>query len=339
VTFGNGTTKTIQEGFTITAFNTTHSLVTVTVWEEGQWTWHWITDNSVVYLDIDPRVEDGLQYNVTIINYDIRIANGSNGLINQPITIEVKDPLDNVLDSQQKVTGSNGWVNSSISSSSNWEMTSNQRLYLSVTSTNQSFLGYEVEYLLGYQDFVPPTITKIEYDVSTVESLPKVFYITVIDTWTETDDIEVVMYYGYVSSGSLSEISYLSYVGSKFEVTVAGKPADTTIWFKFIVTDNMSNNFETDVFDAVWTETPPTGDSGTDNGDSPAIPSPQAPSGGDSNIFLILIFALGAVFSAILIVGVYRRVTVRTRKVEEREVISVFGRTGQAKEKIEEKGN
>lgn len=335
VTFGNGTTKTIQSGFTITSFNSSHYLVEVTAWENGTWEWNFITENSVVYFNISPRIEDGLQYNVTEIYYNASLMNGSTALIGYPVVIEVKAPEDVVLSNDTKTSGIGGWINSSISGS--WDMQTDKEIYVSVRCTNQSFLGYEVEYLLAYQDFDAPEITAIEFDEITDPNLPKEFFVWTTDTWTDTADITVEMLYSFISSGSLTESTFGSLAAGKFEISVAGQSADTTVWFKFIVTDNMSNSFETGVYEAEWAEpAPPTGD-GDGDGDGVAPPAVAPRPAGIGTEWLILLFALGAVFAAVLVIGIYRRVVVRTRRVEEREVITVFGRTGRAKERVEEK--
>ena len=115
-------------------------------------------------------------------------------------------------------------------------MQTDKEIYVSVRCTNQSFLGYEVEYLLAYQDFDAPEITAIEFDEITDPNLPKEFFVWTTDTWTDTADITVEMLYSFISSGSLTESTFGSLAAGKFEISVAGQSADTTVWFKFIVT-------------------------------------------------------------------------------------------------------
>jgi hypothetical protein len=340
VTFGDGTFKTIIDGFEIENYNSTYKKVVFETTVNGTFDWNFLTPNAITYLNINPQWQvNGTLINHSLIQYQIRVANGSEGIMNYPVNISVKWSDETVLYLEQKSTGSNGWLNSSFDQ--NLAMLADHEFWVCVTGVNQSFMGYAVDYYLSYSDYTPPTITAIEYEESTDPKIPKPFNVWVEDEWTITQECTVEMQYSYISSGTLTESTMGSFQAGKFVISLAGQTADTTIWFKFIVSDNLSNSFETQVFQAIWEEPAVVaGDGDGGDGDGGAPPAGAPSRGGIGSEWLILLFAIGAVFAAVLIIGIYRRVTVRTRRVEEREVISVFGRTGQAKEKIkvEEKG-
>ena len=339
VTFGNGTVKTIESGFSISSYNDSHYLITVIAWEAGDWEWNFITENACAYLEISPELSDGLQYNVTSISYNVQLKNGSDFLIGYPVLIEVKHSDDTILTSDTKVSGVEGWVNSSITGEFVMK-TSDKRLYLSVTCTNQSYLGYITDYFLSYQDFSEPVINQIDYDNSIIEGEPFNLYLYVEDDYTDCADLTVYFYYSEISSGSLDDYYIMEYVsGTKWQIYIAGKEAETTLWFKIKIWDNLTNLVESSIYSTDWIVAPAGDDDAGDSGDSggtPASPSVST-SSGDSTIFILLFLAGGAMV-AVLGYAVFKRVTVRTRKVETREVVTGFGGFGRTTEIKEEKG-
>lgn len=339
VTLPNGTLKTVESGFTIDSYNSTHDLVNITdIIDNGTFTWFFVTDNAIAYLDINPRYPvNGTLTNQSEVFYYIRVANGSVGLINYPVTIEVKHSDETVVYEEDKLTGANGWLNSSFDSQ--LEMYSDYKFWFCVTGTNTSFMGYAVDYYMSYNDWTEPVISQIDYDADIIENNPFILYLYVSDDFTLSADLTVHFYYSTISSGSLDDYYSLVYVsGNKFELSIAGKSAETTMWFQIRVWDNLSNLVQTSIYQIDWI-VPPAGDSGDDgggNGVSPIVASTPS-AGGDSTV-MILLFIAGGVMVAVLGYAVFKRTQVRTREVKTTEVITGFGGFGSTTETKIEKG-
>ena len=346
VTFGNGTIKTVEEGFEIDIFNSTHDQVNVTLVYDGTnrlnvngtWNWTFITPNAVVYFEIDPNIYDGVLVNTSGIAYYIRIANDTEGIVNYLVNISIKNSAEEILTTQSKLTGANGWLNSTINAS--WLMTDDKKFHVCVFVPNATFMGYATKYITSYQDFEPPILNSVVYESKVLQNYPLVIEVYVEDEFTVTSDISVSINYGFISSGQLdSSATVVFYSGNRFRVEISGKPAETTIWFNFELTDNLTNTYTSTIFSADWYEQVAGGDEGGSDGDggvSPATPAATS-SGGDSTM-MILFFIAGAVMVAVIGYGVFRRVTVRTRKVKTTEVVTGFGGFGKIDETITEKG-
>ena len=159
-----------------------------------------------------------------------------------------------------------------------------------------------------------------------------------VDDWTDLADISVDMDYSFVSSGTLTESASLSLSVDHYVISLIGQEAGTSLWFRLTVEDNMSNRFESSIYQTDWIiaeEGIPAGGDGDGDGVSPAA---VTPAGGIPDVVLILLFGAGAVSVAVVGYAVLQRVQVRTRRVETREVVTGLGTFGTSKEKIVVKG-
>ncbi len=340
VTLPNNTVKTLPVGFTIDSYNSSHYLVNVTdIFDNGTFTWFFITDNAIVYLDVNPRypVNDTLT-NQSDILYYVRVTdNESVGLVNYPVTIQVKHSDETILYELDTQTGANGWFNSSIDSQ--LAMYSDYKYWLCVTGTNGSYLGYAVDYWQSYNDWNEPIIYQFDYDNSIVENNPFTIHVYVNDDYTLSSDLIVYFYYSTISSGSLNDYYSMEHVsGDKFTLDIAGKEAETTLWFQISVWDNLSNLVQTSIYQVDWTVPLAGDDSGSDSGGDSGGTLATTTSSSDNSFIIFLVFLAGGIMVAVLGYAVFKRTTVRTRSVETKEVVTGFGGFGSTKEIKEEKG-
>lgn len=337
VTFGDGDIKTLQEEFTLQSFNSTHDQIIYEDTVNGSFTWYFLTGNAIAYFGINPQWQvNGTVTNQSLIQYDIQIANGSTGIENYPVNISVLWSDETLIYSELKSTGTDGWLNSSFTSQ--LEMLADNKFYIKATGLNSTFMGYAVDYYLAYNDWNVPVIDNIQFDEQIYAGNNFELAITVSDDWTPLADLNVRMWYSFVSAGALDDVVAPNLVGGTYTTTFIGQDAGETLWFKVVIIDNQSNTVETTVYQTDWIEVPPE-EAGAPTGDGDGVALPVTPTrAGTPDIVFILLFAAGALMVAVLGYAVFRRVQVRTRKVETREVITTLGRVGTTKEKIEEKG-
>lgn len=335
----NGFMTTLGEEFTITSFNASHNLY---VYDDGlnngSFLWWFLTNNSIAYFEINPNVSNGTLTNHSLSYYYVRVEFDGSPVENEEVKVEVKYSDETIIFNETKFSGVGGWINSSIDQ--NFEMLANHKFYITVTGVNQSFLGYKALNYTAYNDWTAPVIDSVDYEDRIDKNFIMTVDVAVSDDWTLTGDLTVTMFYSFVSSAQLDTGAVMAFSIDRFTVSIAGQQAETTIWFKIQALDNVSNVEETSVFQADWIEPIAETPSGAGNGGGGnGAVTPVASSGnGGSNWMLILVFIAGAVMVAILGYAVMKRVTVRTRKVETREVTTVLGRYGKSQEKIVEKG-
>jgi len=335
-TFGDGTVKTIISGFSISSFNGTHDEYSYEDIVNGTFTWFFLTSNAIVNFIINPQWSiNGTLTNQNLIEYNIRVANGSTGLLNYPVNISLKNTNEEILYSVQEVTGLDGWLNSSFNQQV--EMLADHEFWVCATGINQSFLGYAVDYYLAYNDWVDPVISDLVYNASLTAGTTWHLSADISDNWTNQSDLTVQMKWSFISSSSYDRTSNLNLESGLFTLSIIGQDADESLWFKIQATDNLSNQVETATFQVDWVTEEEEPTPGPGNGVAPAA-RPAVADGGIDPIFLIIVFAAGAIMVAVIGYAVMKRVVVRTRKVETREVITTIGRFGRSKEKIEEKG-
>lgn len=336
VTFPNGSLRTLENGFEVIDLGDNGKIINVTLDQAGEWIWFFISSNAVTYLEISPSYLDGEQTNVSSIDFYVRLTNGSDALINYPVLVVLKYSDETVVDSDGGLTGSGGWYNDSITG--NFVMSDDKKIYVCVTSTSIELVGYNVSYFTSYQDFEPPLINEVIYE----ESLePKVNFeldVLVSDDYTEMANISVLVEYGFITSVDFPYQGYAALENNIFSITISGRADGTTMWFKITVEDNMTNSYSTNTYSTDWLviPDPDTGD-GSGSGSGPGSGTGTGGGAGDFNTLLILVFMIGAVFAAVIVIGLFRRISIRTRRVEEREVITVLGKVGRTKEKIVEK--
>jgi hypothetical protein len=343
VTFGNGITKSIISGFQLVSFNVSHNQVIYEVYSpdsiEGNFTWFFLTGNAITDLIINPQWSiNGTLTNQSLIQYNIRVANDSIGISAYPLNITIKNSNETILFSVEDTTGIDGWLNSSFDEE--FVMETDHQYWIVVTGLNSSFLGYAVDYFLGYYDWNAPVIASMTYDETLAAGSNWALDVSLSEDHTNISDLTVTMYYSYISSTSEDLEDSLSFADNLWSISLNGRDADTTIWFRIEAIDNVSNVVSSATLSSTW-ELPVEPDVGGDtggggNGGTPA--AAVSADGGDDDLMLILVFAAGAIMVAVLGYAVMRRVTVRTRRVETREVVTSIGRFGRSKEKIEEKG-
>ena len=335
VTFGDGTIKTIEEGFTKTAFNSTYDQFFYEDEVNGTFTWFFLTGNAINYFALNPDQTNGTLTNQSYVEYSIRVTNGSNGLENYPVDISVIWSDEALQYTESKVTGSNGWLNSSFDQQ--LDMNADHKFYVKIEGLNHTYLGYAVKYYLAYNDWNAPVISQLVYNSTMYGGETWVLDTYISDNWTPLEDIVIYMEYSFISSSSFDKSAYLNYAIGKFSISIIGQDSETTMWFRLTCTDNLSNPFVTLVIQVDWVE-PPTEQEGAPSGDGVAAVPVTPTAGATPDIVFILLFVAGAGMVLVLGYALVRRVQVRTRKVETREVITTLGLAGTTKEKIEEKG-
>lgn len=338
VTFGNGTIKTIESGFDLHSYNSTHNRMNFTegIIITGNWSWFFLTSNALTYLSITPDLST-VVYNQTSLSYNIRAVNGSLGLVNYQVLLQIMSSDEVVHYSAIKYTGTNGWLNSS-SSGFTLPFKSDYKFYLVVTGQNETRLGYITTYFRSYNDVEAPVIQQITFNDTLYADVSFTVDVIAADDHTALADLSVIMYYSFVTSGSLSEITGLNLVGGIYTASLIGQDVGVSLWFKIVVADNLSNAYESTVYQVDWIATPePSAAQGGGSGDGGGIAvTPSAAATPD--LAIILVFLSGAIMVAVLGYAVFKRVTVRTRKLETREVVTTLGGFGQSKEEIKEKG-
>lgn len=337
-TFGNGVNKTIISGFQFSSYNSSHNQIFYEDIVEGNFTWFFLTGNAITNLIINPQWQiNGTLTNTSLIYYNVRVANGSNAIQGYPLNISLKTSDEVILLSVEASTDANGWFNNSFDAQV--EMLSDHQFWVCATGLNSSFLGYAADYYLSYNDWYAPVIESMTYEEVLNAGDAWNLEVSITEDWTNDSDLSVTMYYSYISSTSEDLDSSLSYSAGVWSLSLNGRDADTTIWFRIEAIDNVSNTVSSPTLSSTWEipaeeEAPPI--AGGDGGNG--RPAAVTVSKGADNTMLILVFAAGAIMVAVIGYAVMRRVTVRTRRVETREVITGFGRFGRSEEKIEEKG-
>jgi hypothetical protein len=337
-TFGNGTTKTIESGFSISVENSTHDKVDFTAGEvDGIYIWWFVTENAITNLIINPDESNGTLTNVSSVEYNIKVANGSVSIPNSPVTIQILDFAGDSLQSESKSTNANGWVNST-TGDFQFPHSGNNTYWVRAISMNQSFVGVMVKRFYAYNDWNEPVINNIVFEDILTADTSFTLGVYVIDDWTALADLTMSMDYSFVSSGTLTESASLSLSIDHYTISLIGQEAGTSLWFQITVEDNMSNSFTSTIYQTDWIieeEGTPAGGDGDGNG-APAVVG--QPTGGIPDVVLILLFGAGAVSVAVVGYAVFQRVQVRTRRVETREVITGLGTFGRSEEKIVVKG-
>jgi hypothetical protein len=327
----------VVSGFELNSINSTHDRIVFEDMVNGTFNWFFLTENAVTNLLINPDEFNGTLNNVSVVDYNIEVANGSIGIPNSPVKIEIIDFAGTILDSDNKSTNANGWLNST-TDTIQFSYSANNTYWLRASSLNETFRGVMVKRFYAYNDWSAPVVNNIVYEDSLVAGDFFVCDIYVVDDYTELADLSLIMDYSFVSSGTLTETSALSLEGDHYEVSLIGQDAGTTIWFQITILDNLSNSFESIIYQAEWLvaeEVAPSG-GGDGNGVSPVVGQPSG--GGIPDVVLLLLFASGAIATAVVGYAVLQRVQVRTRRVETREVITGLGTFGRTQEKIVVKG-